>query len=64
MHPFIQHIADKENPSLDERAILGAARLGKFDLVLMWLRQLNPHHLRGVALDRWARDIAYGRQTD
>ncbi len=64
LHPFVEHLANKSEMTLDEAAVIGCMKMALYDnhqryLVLKkYVQELNPHGLSGLELSNWSRDIA------
>jgi hypothetical protein len=59
MHPYIESLDKKEFLTLDESAVLNAFKrpLVKEHTIKRWLRELNPEHKTGPALNEWVQEV-------
>ena len=64
LHPAVQRLSEKEDPTIEERAIVGLMRSHleqsneHFQLLTRWLQEVNPLGLKGPALREWAEIVA------
>ena len=59
MHPYIESLEKKEFLTLDESSVLNAFKrpIVKEHTLVRWLRELNPEHKTGPALDEWVQEV-------
>lgn len=64
LHPAVQRLSEKEDPTLEERAIVGLMRT-HLEIALehqvnlkRWLQEVNPLSLKGQDLSDWALEVS------